>query len=190
MDEEMEYAEMLEIPVSTVNVTKKRGRKPKKTQDLKEKVITKVNDNADCTPTAQECDTQAAPTQADCAMQEQPVAETPASPSIADPINEPTKNENVVVAESMPINIPRRKKRPFFARLFGGKENAWEYDEEQSPVAVSTEEQNTDREFPIYNYGLWNEEQEYKDARKEKTYSLIVGLEFAACFALCLGIFF
>ena len=29
MDEEMEYAEMLEIPVSTVKVTKKRGRKPK-----------------------------------------------------------------------------------------------------------------------------------------------------------------
>ena len=33
MDEEMEYAEMLEIPVSTVNVTKKRGRKPKKEVD-------------------------------------------------------------------------------------------------------------------------------------------------------------
>ena len=39
MDEEMEYAEMLEIPVSTVNVTKKRTKKTKKTQDLKEKAL-------------------------------------------------------------------------------------------------------------------------------------------------------
>ena len=45
MDEEMEYAEMLEIPVSTVKVTKKRGRKPKKQTELKEEVISKVNEN-------------------------------------------------------------------------------------------------------------------------------------------------
>lgn len=44
MNEEIEYAQMLEIPVSTVNVVKKRGRKPKKSTALKEKVISKVND--------------------------------------------------------------------------------------------------------------------------------------------------
>ena len=47
MNEEIEYAQMLEIPVSTVNVVKKRGRKPKKTTALKEKVISKVNDAAE-----------------------------------------------------------------------------------------------------------------------------------------------
>ena len=46
MNEEIEYAEMLEIPVSTVNVVKKRGRKPKKSTALKEQVISKVNDAA------------------------------------------------------------------------------------------------------------------------------------------------
>ena len=50
MDEEMEYAEMLEIPVSTVNVTQKRGRKPKKQTDLKDKVITKVNEKSENEP--------------------------------------------------------------------------------------------------------------------------------------------
>lgn len=44
MNEEIEYAQMLEIPVSTVNVVKKRGRKPKKSTALKEKVISKVNE--------------------------------------------------------------------------------------------------------------------------------------------------
>ena len=47
MNEEIEYAQMLEIPVSTVNVVKKRGRKPKKSTALKEKVISKVNDAAE-----------------------------------------------------------------------------------------------------------------------------------------------
>ncbi len=189
MDEEMEYAEMLEIPVSTVNVTKKRGRKPKKTQDLKEKVITKVNDNADSAPAMQECNTQDAPAQTEIAGQEQSFAETPVPTPNADPISNSAQNENAVVSESIPIAIPRRRKRPFFARLFGGKENEWEYGDEQSPTTVSIEEQNADGQLPIYNYGLWNEEQESKAIRKEKTYSLIVGLEFAACFALCLGIF-
>ena len=44
MDEQMEYAEMLEIPVSTIEVKTKRGRKTKKAQNLKEEVISKVND--------------------------------------------------------------------------------------------------------------------------------------------------
>ena len=47
MNEEIEYAEMLEIPVSTVNVVKKRTRKQKKSADLKEKVISKVNETAE-----------------------------------------------------------------------------------------------------------------------------------------------
>lgn len=46
MNEEIEYAEMLEIPVSTVNVAKKRRKNKKTEQDkpLKDTVIEQVND--------------------------------------------------------------------------------------------------------------------------------------------------
>ena len=43
MNEEIEYAEMLEIPVSTVSVTEKRRKFRKNKADLKEKLISKVN---------------------------------------------------------------------------------------------------------------------------------------------------
>lgn len=42
MSETIDYAEMLEIPVSTLNVVKKKGRK-KKEEDLKEKAVDAVN---------------------------------------------------------------------------------------------------------------------------------------------------
>ncbi len=44
MLEEIEYAEMLEIPVSTVNVVKKQRRRKKAEEDLKETLIANVND--------------------------------------------------------------------------------------------------------------------------------------------------
>lgn len=47
MNEGLEYAQMLEIPVSTVNVVKKRSlfsRKPKHTDDLKDRVVESVNE--------------------------------------------------------------------------------------------------------------------------------------------------
>lgn len=46
MNEEIEYAEMLEIPVSTVNIVKKKRGKKRKGQnvDLQESVIEKIND--------------------------------------------------------------------------------------------------------------------------------------------------
>lgn len=61
MNQEIEYAEMLEIPVSTVNIErkKKRGRKPRmpkqenlesKPTDLKETVIAQVNGRLDQSP--------------------------------------------------------------------------------------------------------------------------------------------
>ena len=65
MNEEIEYAEMLEIPISTVNVVqKKRSRRRKaprsapahayKSPDLKESVIAKVNDKLTETPPQEE----------------------------------------------------------------------------------------------------------------------------------------
>lgn len=45
MNEEIEYAEMLEIPVSTVNVVKKKNRRVrgKNAPNLKERLISRVN---------------------------------------------------------------------------------------------------------------------------------------------------
>ena len=44
MNEELSYAEMLEIPVETVTVTKKERRKRGGEDELKDKVVEKVND--------------------------------------------------------------------------------------------------------------------------------------------------
>lgn len=44
MNEEIEYAEMLEIPVSTVNVVKKKRRGRRAASDLKEDLISRVNE--------------------------------------------------------------------------------------------------------------------------------------------------
>ena len=43
MSENIDYAEMLEIPVNTLNVVKKKGRK-KKEEDLKERAVREVNE--------------------------------------------------------------------------------------------------------------------------------------------------
>ena len=45
MSETIDYAEMLEIPVSTLNVTKKRSKKKREPEaDLKERVVETVNE--------------------------------------------------------------------------------------------------------------------------------------------------
>lgn len=56
MNEEIEYAEMLEIPVSTVNVAKKRRKNKKTEQDkpLKDTVIEQVNDKLQDAPLSTE----------------------------------------------------------------------------------------------------------------------------------------
>lgn len=53
MEQSLEYAQMLEIPVSTVNVVKKRSlfsRRAKPADDLKERVVESVNGRLDETP--------------------------------------------------------------------------------------------------------------------------------------------
>ena len=87
MNEEIEYAEMLEIPVSTVNVVKKRGRKPKKSTALKEKVISKVNDAAALAPE----------------KKEEPVA-----------VEETAKTEEVVLPMQLPVE--KEEPRSLLAR--------------------------------------------------------------------------
>lgn len=46
MSENIDYAEMLEIPVNTLNVVKKKGRK-RKEDDLKERVVREVNERVE-----------------------------------------------------------------------------------------------------------------------------------------------
>ena len=43
MNQEIEYAEMLEIPVSTVNVVRRRQKSGKKPSSLQETLIDKIN---------------------------------------------------------------------------------------------------------------------------------------------------
>ena len=44
---EIDYADMLEIPVSTVNVTKKKSKKKKEEMELKDKVVEAVNERVE-----------------------------------------------------------------------------------------------------------------------------------------------
>ena len=47
MSDTIDYAEMLEIPVNTLNVTKKRSKKRREEEDLKERVLESVNEKMD-----------------------------------------------------------------------------------------------------------------------------------------------
>lgn len=250
MHEEMEYAEMLEIPVTTVNVVKKRGRKPKKTAGLKEKVISKVNDGAGeetatpptdtapasettaqtesapqttNTPTESELPVEtAAPTTAQAATetttdtattpsvqengkrkrsprqkqtsstaQAQPTEDAPNPPAEdapqADAIDETAVAQ--YVAESVPVHIPRRKKVPFFARLFGKKAGAWETGEEPNSESEETTAPVTEKTQTDTTETEETDVQSVPAPAKKEKYSLVLGLEFAAACALCLGIF-
>ena len=51
MSETIDYAEMLEIPVSTLNVTKKRSKKKKEGEtELKDRVVESVNERVGAEP--------------------------------------------------------------------------------------------------------------------------------------------
>ncbi len=50
MSETIDYAEMLEIPVNTLNVTKKRSKRKKEPTELKEQVVETVNERVENAP--------------------------------------------------------------------------------------------------------------------------------------------
>ena len=140
MDEQMEYAEMLEIPVSTIEVKTKRGRKTKKAQNLKEEVISKVNDENKTTKvkrgrkSATNKTSSVAPSNATRASHTDAVniEELPTTMQTINSVQQNTPIEEVlsfpIIEESIPIAIPRRKKRPYFARMFGKEANEWDAD--------------------------------------------------------------
>ncbi len=129
MNEEIEYAQMLEIPVSTVSVVKKRGRKPKKSAVPKEKPALKAIDAAE---------------------QTLPVVE-----GVQDANAEELANTETLET-AMPIRLP----------------------------TVQEEEQGLLEKYKSFSLDDLGDES--VPAHRER---VILGVEFAAACALCLGIF-
>lgn len=156
MNEEIEYAEMLEIPVSTVNVEKKR-RKSKRIEKieqekpaLKESVIAQVNDRLND----------------EAAAVEQITAE-------ADAFAESANSEGELHFDAVSERIDT-------VRLYSTDEERKIWDRER----LRAEDFALDGEYV-------NEGSRYETKSKKisKTMRIALGVEFAACCALCGAIF-
>ena len=170
MNEEIEYAEMLEIPVSTVNVVKKkRGRKRKAEAlepsahpaqvampNLKESVIAQVNGK----------------------MQQDPIVE----PAIAE--NEITA-EAALFAESANsggnLDFGEIPERIDTVRVYSAREKAF-----RKEIALSAEDYAFENENVLNDGGMYATKHETK---AEKRVRVVLGAEFALACALCGAIF-
>ena len=170
MNEEIEYAEMLEIPVSTVNVVKKkRGRKrkvapqediplsaPVAAPNLKESVIAQVNGK----------------------MQQDPIIEN----SIAE--NE-ISAEATLFAESAnsggKLDFGEIPERIDTVRLYSARENALRKEIALSPEDYAFESENLENDG-----GRYTPNHETKAERRTR---IVLGAEFALACALCGAIF-
>jgi hypothetical protein len=166
MNEEIEYAEMLEIPVSTVNVVHKNGAKKRKTQTvetlapneraLKESVIAQVNESAQ---------------QTEDIVQELNTEETQSMQEAEDGLLADT----AMLVES--VN--------------GGSIQFDDVPERIDTVRLYSErEREQMRESQMYPDGYAEETDEaFYQNKKEKRLRLVLGAEFAIACALCGGIF-
>ncbi len=170
MNEEIEYAEMLEIPVSTVNVVKKkRGRKrkaeplehtapsvPVSAPNLKESVIAQVNGK----------------------MQRDPIVEN----TIAE--NEITA-EAALFAESANsggnLNFGEIPERIDTVRLYSARENALRKEIALSPEDYAFESENLENDGGRYASN--------HETKAERRVRIVLGTEFALACALCGAIF-
>ena len=169
MNEEIEYAEMLEIPVSTVNVVKKRGRKrkveatvptsapaPNNTPNLKESVIAQVNDK----------------------MQQEPIVENAME----------NAHEGAIFAEnanSGELHFGEIPERIDTVRLYSAREKALKKEFALSPEEYAFDDKNDINE--IGRYAL-NAEKKV-ETKAEKRVKIVLGAEFALACALCGAIF-
>ncbi|MBQ7368090.1 MAG: hypothetical protein IJW60_00080 [Clostridia bacterium] len=159
MNEEIEYAEMLEIPVSTVNVVKKkRGRKRKETKaeshaapNLKESVIAQVNDKM--------------------LGEAEQAAEITADASL---FAESANSGGEIHFGEIPERIDT-------VRLYSARENAF-----RKEIALSQDEYNFDNENFENDAGRYALKHETKS---EKRVRFVLGAEFALACALCGAIF-
>lgn len=168
MNEEIEYAEMLEIPVSTVNVVKKkRGRKRKAepsaeptphsapAPNLKESVIAQVNGK----------------------MQDEPSVESEITAEAALFAESANSGGNLQFGE-----IPERIDT---VRLYSAQEQARRRDIVLSPDEYAFTEENGSNDGGVYasNY------QPNVETKAQKRVRIVLGAEFALACALCGAIF-
>ena len=172
MNEEIEYAEMLEIPVSTVNVVrKKRGRKrkaePTATEasapvqaapDLKESVIAQVNDKLLVSPEGEPAPAEIENVTADAQL----FAESANSEGVLDFNDIPQRIDTVRL-----YSEDERFSQSSGARLFG------------SDYPLGGE--NGQDEGGMYRTN--------RETRAQKRARIVLGVEFAAACALCGAIF-
>ena len=174
MNEEIEYAEMLEIPVSTVNVVKKkRGRKrkvapqedsplsaPVAAPNLKESVIAQVNGK----------------------MQQDPIIEN----SIAE--NE-ISAEATLFAESAnsggKLDFGEIPERIDTVRLYSARENALRKEIALSPEDYAFESENEASDMGRYAFNA----ERKTETKAERRVRIVLGAEFALACALCGAIF-
>ena len=165
MNEEIEYAEMLEIPVSTVNVVRKKRARKRKAQpattsasntDLKDALIEQVNDKI---------------------FQENDSTNTENSDEIT--------ADSALFAESANAqgnvdfgDIPERIDT---VRLYSARENA-----RKKEIRLLAEEYSIDGDDFENEGGRYETKRETK---QEKRARIILGTEFAAACALCGAIF-
>ncbi len=172
MNEEIEYAEMLEIPVSTVNVVrKKRGRKRKTesvqaetvtpaqaSSDLKESVIAQVNDKLLVSPEGENASVENGEITADAQL----FAESANSEGVLDFNDIPQRIDTVRL-----YSEDERFAQSSGARLYG------------SDYALDGE--NGQEDGGMYRTN--------RETRAQKRARIVLAAEFAAACALCGAIF-
>ena len=161
MNEEIEYAEMLEIPVSTVNVIKKkRGRKRKAevketpvapAPNLKESVIAQVNGK----------------------MTEEPIVENEITAEAALFAESANSEGNLDFGE-----IPERIDT---VRLYSAREKAFRKEIALTADDYAFETENLENDGGRYEIN--------RETKSEKRVRLVLGAEFAVACALCGAIF-
>ena len=169
MNEEIEYAEMLEIPVSTVNVVKKRGRKrktemveptsapaPTSAPNLKESVIAQVNDK----------------------MGQEPIVEN----AMENVDNGAVLAENETVGE---LNFGEIPERIDTVRLYSAREKALKKQFALSPDEYAFEDENDTNDMGRYALNA----DKKLETKAEKRVRIVLGAEFALACALCGAIF-
>ena len=192
MNEEIEYAEMLEIPVSTVNVVKKTRRRRKKAAEtsataapatpLKDSVIAQVNDRLNAEPSVQSL---------------------PDPTPLSDLTREPEHSEQPPVSlDPAPMSAPPRAQSDPFADSVNS-EGYIEFDpvpDRIDTVRLYATENPRDRRGESLEEQVYQLREDYKneggryttkrEKRSEKAIRIALSTEFAVACALCGAIFF
>ncbi len=184
MNEEIEYAEMLEIPVSTVNVVRKKRRKRQEEEsgELRDTVIATVNGRMqESTPAQTQNATRGQSAQADGAS----------APRSSNGQENPSASveEGQALSEQTPPSTPTADGNPL-PDFYDEEEGSLAFD--PVPERIDTvrlyDTRGEGNELSGYEYPL-NEGGRYETNRKNRRARLALGIEFGVACALCGGIF-